>query len=176
MKTKDQISSHFPEQIIFPEELGKLCDWLDENGYPINGSFELRADEYEYIESWFGFDRFVNNFGIFGADPDGSLFAIWKQSSGEEVIVYLNSEGCGNKILASSPLDFIKILSIGYDEIGFDDLSEPPSDEDLINPKFQEWAKSTFKISIPKTGSEINPKWDDNSFNLWIDEQIEKFG
>ena len=51
--------------------------------------------------------------------------------------------------------EFITLLAIGYGEIGFEDLSVPPQEEEDINPKFQKWVEDTFSVKIPATGGEI---------------------
>ena len=57
---KNEIQKGFPATITFPVELGMLCDWLEKNGYPISGYFELRADDGEAIYWWFRFQlRFL---------------------------------------------------------------------------------------------------------------------
>ena len=71
-------------------------------------------------------------------------------------------------MLASDATDFLRLLAIGYDEIGFDDLSSPTEGEEL-NPVFQAWVK-TFNVSIPSVGNAITEpaqKAHDN-FQEWI--------
>jgi hypothetical protein len=64
-------------------------------------------------------------------------------------------------------------LAIGYSEIGFDDLSQPP-DAEGVNPAFQGWVRDTFKVSIPSTGIEITtPSQNQHqNFQAWIDDVL----
>jgi hypothetical protein len=132
-----------------------LCDWSDQNGYPISGCFELRAGDSDTFLYWFGTRLADQELAQFGAGADGSLYCIWSHPSGTFPIIHLGSEGDSIMVLASDFRSFITLLAIGYDEIGFDDLSEPPTDNDDINPRFQKWAQDTFNLTIPKTGKSI---------------------
>ena len=152
---KDAIKAGFPATISFPEDLGLLCGWLEQNGYPISGDFELRADDGEAIYWWFRSHSADDRLAQFGAGPDGSLYCVWRQEDGREAIVHMGSEGDELKVLAHDIREFITLLAIGYEEIGFDDLSLPPSASDSINPHFQKWVEETFNAKIPTTGQAI---------------------
>ncbi|CAN5683166.1 hypothetical protein BH09VER1_BH09VER1_03260 [soil metagenome] len=155
---KNAIQKGFPPTVSFPPELALLCDWQSENGYPISGDFELRADDGEAIYWWFRSHAADDRLAQFGAGPDGSLYCVWKQDDGRESIVHMGSEGDELKVLAGNMKDFITLLAIGYGEVGFEDLSEPPAEGEGINPKFRGWAERTFKVSIPATGKEITER------------------
>ncbi|XAL99834.1 hypothetical protein OT109_00290 [Phycisphaeraceae bacterium D3-23] len=152
---KNAIQKGFPDTIGFPPELALLCEWSENNGYPISGYFELRADDGEAIYWWFGTHAADDRLAQFGAGADGSLYCIWRQPDGREPIVHMGSEGDALRVLAGSMKDFIRLLSVGYEEIGFEDLSAPPYEDDGINPDFQKWVTETFDVSIPATGSEV---------------------
>jgi len=68
--------------------------------------------------------------------------------------VHLGSEGDGIKVLAPSFKEFLRLLAIGYGELGFEDLSNPPAGSEP-NSKFQEWVKVQFNTDIPTNGSEF---------------------
>ncbi|MCT4581019.1 MAG: hypothetical protein N4A35_06340 [Flavobacteriales bacterium] len=176
MPTYDTIKKGIPNTIAIPHELELFCNWLDQNGYPISGCFELRADDGETMRYWLGMEGHSDRFGIFGAGSDGSLYAFWMDDEGQQKIVHLGSEGGQLYILADNFIDFLRLLAIGYDEIGFADLSKtveewnisqglPPNDG--INSIFQKWVKTTFKTTIPIKGNEI-VSINDTSFNDWI--------
>ena len=150
---KDQISKHFPRDIIFPAELSALCDWEEENGYPISGCFELRADEHNFVESWFGTPAPSKSLAMFGAGAEGSLYCIWDIGNGEDFpIVHLGSEGDEVKVLSSDFSDFLVLLSIGYNELGFEDLTNEPRNDEGINIVFQRWVQNSLQRDIPKSG------------------------
>jgi len=166
----EAIQKGFPPAIAFPEELVKLCDWNKENGYPISGGFELRADDGEAIYWWFRSHAADDRLAQFGAGPDGSLYCIWKQEDGRQPVVHMGSEGDELKILAGSMKEFITLLAVGYEELGFDDLENEPDEEDKINLDFQKWVTNTFGVSIPKTGIEIQGPASKSHYNFeaWV--------
>lgn len=182
MNTYQKIKEGIPNTLHIPSELEMLCEWVDQNGYPISGYFELNADDGETMQYWLGFDHISDRFGIFGAGPDGSLYALWIDDEGVQKIVHLGSEGEQKLILAENFIDFLRLLAIGYDEIGFADLDmtlqEWNSNEDDpnegSNPNFMEWVKTKFDVDIPERGNEI-VNANDDSFRNWIDLQIEKY-
>ncbi|MEM9415069.1 MAG: hypothetical protein AAGA29_06260 [Planctomycetota bacterium] len=152
---KDTIQKGFPDSIHFPRELELLCEWCDANGYPISGCFELRAEDGYTISSWFGSHAADDRLALFGAGADGSPYCIWKQEDGRQPIVHMGSEGDALMVLAGNIIDFIRLLAVGYEEIGFEDLSVPPDSGTGINVAFQKWVTETFDVLIPATGSEI---------------------
>lgn len=66
-------------------------------------------------------------------------------------------------VLADDPVDFLRLIAIGYGEICWgEDFVKPPnaglSEEDervLPNIPFQDWVKETFSVTIPRTALEI---------------------
>jgi hypothetical protein len=165
------MQQHFPIGIKAPQELAMLCDWLKENGYPISGSFELMVDDHQAIRHWFRTNAFDDRFGVFGAGADGSLYALWRQDDGRIPIVHLGSEGVNNFVLAEDMKDFVRLLAVGYGEIGFDDLTEPPEIEG-VNPAFQDWTRRTFGTAIPNFGIEITGPAgaSHQNFQVWIND------
>lgn len=183
MSTYQEIIKGIPEQIDIPAAFEKLCYWTDKNGYPISGQFELRADDGETMRYWLGFDNVSHRFGLFGAGGDGSLYAFWIDDDGRQKIVHMGSEGDHVYILADDFIDFLRLLAIGYDEIGHADLGKPvrewnieieQEEDNGINPAFREWVEKEFGVRVPDTGSEIVDV-DDHTFSNWIEEQLDKF-
>ncbi len=183
MKIFEEIKKGIPKDIILPAELQKLCEWTEINGYPISGYFELRADDGETMRYWLGFDNLSNRFGIFGAGSDGSLYAFWIDDNNKQKIVHLGSEGDAVYVLAENFVDFLRLLTIGYDEIGFADMSKTIEDwnleigndkEEGVNTKFIDWVEKEFNVKVPKTGNEI-ADFDNEEFKDWIEKQIEKY-
>jgi hypothetical protein len=168
---KDAIQKGFPSSISFPEELGLLCDWTEQNGYPISGYFELRADDGEAIYWWFRSHAADDRLAQFGAGADGSLYCVWKQDDGREPIVHMGSEGDALMVLASNMKEFITLLAVGYGEIGFEDLSAPPESQDDVNPRFQRWVAETFAVTIPSTGRDIVARAtsEHDDFKIFVD-------
>lgn len=175
--TVEEIRNGIPDAIPFPDELAALVGWLNENSYPISGYFELCADDGNTMSYWFGFRDVESRLGQFGAGPDGSLYCIWDDGHGSYPIVHMGSEGQENKVLALDFVGFLRLLAIGYGEIGFEDMSLPPV-EDKSNPRFTQWVTEVFKVSIPVCGAEIveAAKIESHDFQSWINAVLEEFG
>lgn len=67
-------------------------------------------------------------------------------------------------MLGQSPLDFLRLLAIGHNELGtgLADPHTPPRDEPDYdqhpeNPPFRDWLTTTYSVSIPATVAEIVP-------------------
>ncbi len=148
-----KIVAGFPPGIRVPAELELLCKWVQENGYPISGLFKLSAQSYTTLHYWFGHDRVVSRFGIFGAGSDGTMYCVWQQDDGQEIIVYLESEG-DRGVLTKNFRDFLRLLAIGYGELFIDDLTLPPTKMGAP-AAFQQWVTETFQVTIPQVGNEI---------------------
>ncbi len=172
----DEIKNGIPKSIPCPEELSMLVDWVEQNGYPISGSFELRADDGDTMFYWFGFRDVETKLGQFGASSDGSLYCFWDNGTGNYPIVHMGSEGDDIKILASDFVEFLRLLAIGYDEVGSDDLTQPPI-ENCLNPQFQNWVKSQLNVDLPSVGSQITDVAESSSpdFAAWIDAMCDKY-
>ncbi|WP_339687153.1 hypothetical protein [Gimesia maris] len=175
MNSKD-IKKGFPPNIPFPRELEQLIDWTNQNGYPISGYFELRAGDKDTMFYWFGFRDVDEKLAQFGAGADGSLYCIWDAGDQSFPVVHLGSEGDGIKVLAANFKDFLRLLAIGYGELGFEDLSKPPegSEPNLI---FQNWVKSQFNTNIPTNGSEFITLEENGKcqFANWVDHVCKKY-
>lgn len=91
----------------------------------------------------------------------GSMAAFWLADDGSQKIVHLGS-GSGSItvcVLADDPVDFLRLLAIGYDEICWGDaFSDPPNAGGFVvepNRPFADWVSRTFEADIPKRGSVI---------------------
>ncbi len=155
----DELASSFPDGIDLPSEIRALCDWVTANGYPISGYFELRCHDDETLRYWFNSDAALGRLTQFGAGADGSLYCLWRSPDGGIPVVHLGSEGDNIRALALSPTEFLRLLAIGYDELGSDDLDSPPDirdPEETIQPAFRTWVAETFNVEIPAVGVEVS--------------------
>ncbi|PUB25904.1 hypothetical protein C8J95_11271 [Elizabethkingia sp. YR214] len=182
MDTYKKIAKGIPGRITIPVALEKFCNWTDVNGYPISGYFELRADDGATMQYWLGFNDVSDRFGIFGAGGDGSLYAFWIDDENNQKIVHLGSEGEQLYILAENFIDFLRLLAVGYDEIGFANLNSTIEEWNVaigqekdagINFRFREWVEKEFQVQIPDKGTNIVDV-NNNTFNDWIREQMNK--
>jgi len=64
----------------------------------------------------------ASQFIVFGQEADGSAFGLWcyqGRKIEDAPIVYLGSEGTGWTVLANSLEEFIALLLVGADDLGF---------------------------------------------------------
>lgn len=157
MGRADEIEAEFPAGTTMPDELRRLCDYLDRTGYPISGHMRLRP-EGEALRAWFGGDvEAADQFAGFGAGLDGSILAFWLYRGPDAPtapVVHLGSEGQNNMVLASEFREFLHLFGIGYSELGFDDLGAPASEAPSAE-RLRAWLFAEFSITPPSTGSEL---------------------
>jgi len=87
---------------------------------------------------------------------DGSHVAFWLDDGGRRQIVHLGSEGlvC---LLGQTPLDFLRLLAIGYEDSSEDCLGAPgerPADGG-VNAAYRSWLIEHYGVTIPAMASEI---------------------
>lgn len=117
------------------------------------------------MKYWFGHEahEMLSRLCVFAkTGKEGSMAAIWLDPAGGQKIVHLGS-GSGSTlvcVLAEEPIDFLRLLAIGYDEICWDEQFPAPPNQYpglFIHPHaaFRDWVSTTFGVSIPSTGREI---------------------
>jgi hypothetical protein len=142
------------------------------------------------LHYWFGHDRsdVLDRLCVFAKTAaDGSMAVFWIDDSGKQCIVHMGS-GSGSLlccVLAETAIDFLGLISIGYDEIcwhiAFPYPPNSPHSESgfYIHPNiaFQDWVRTTFAVSIPEQATLIvkNPceMGDTNSsdrFCRWVEQ------
>lgn len=156
MGRAQRIAAEFPPGVRMPEAMRRLCDHLDRTGYPISGCMRLRP-EGEALKHWFGAGSAAwCQLAGFGAGPDGSTLAAW-MPDGQDVmdapVVLLGSEG-ELRVLADGFLDFLALFGIGYDELGYDDPTRPPTDP-ASAAGLRDWLEAEFGIVCPPTGAAL---------------------
>lgn len=174
-----------PIQLLFDwiEENGFLCElWNGSMGGRLADSYDFNEAETEkfggtgiyfeaqgnyHLRHWLGNDDpdILNRLYVFAqTGGDGSMAAFWRDDSGQQKIVHLGS-GSGSTmvcVLADDPVDFLRLIAIGYEEICWPDVlfDEPNGNQDLdyfIHPnhKYQSWVRETFDVTIPEFGVDI---------------------
>lgn len=164
-------------------------DWT-ETERPGGTIVEFFAREYDCRRFTFNRSRKESSnrlceFAKTGAD--GSSAAFWLDDDGIQRIVHIGS-GSGSIlccVLADTPVDFLRLLAIGYDEICWDvEHRYPPNApevraETFVHPnvEFQSWVRDAFDVSIPDRATEIIKcpaqfgDWDSpDPFCRWFDE------
>jgi len=201
MTFREYVESLLPEGMSLPEPLAITFEWLQENGH-----VEETANEGEYYAALVpvGEDRFCTGFCpeplylqdwlktehrhladrvfVFAATGgEGSKAALWRDEQDKLQIVHIGS-GSGSiwaGIMCDGPIDFLRLLAIGYEEAcwpealpltpveawldsnGYEDLQEAQEEEeDYEGPAaapeaFAKFVSDTFDVTIPERGSNI---------------------
>lgn len=173
---------------LFPDE--KLRNEWTEQERPGGTIIVFQPEGNKNLHYWFDSDdpEILNRLCVFAkTGAEGSMAAFWLNNDGTQKIVHMGS-GSGSVltcVLADNPLDFLRLIAIGYDEICWNsEFSNPPNfdladDDCFIHPniEFQQWVVNEFNTSIPKTALEIvkypSEMGDTNSndiFCKWIEE------
>ena len=154
----EQIEATFPLGHRLPEPIVSICQFLETNGYPISGCFELSLIGMNDLKGWFP-DRpeVYQQFLPFGRGACGDVYALWLHGSGVQPdtapVVMFGSEG-ELLVLASSALEFCRLLCLGYSEIGLDDPSSAPSDFAETEP-FRRYILERYSFTLPETAAPI---------------------
>jgi hypothetical protein len=164
------------------------AEWTDTER-PGGTIIEFFAEGNTDLKYWFGHQRpeILNRVCVFAkTGSDGSMAAFWIDDHEKQRIVHLGS-GSGSTlvcVLADDPVDFLRLLAIGYDEICWDEAFDKPPNEGsefLVHPniEFQHWVSKTFSASIPKTAAEIvrhpshmGDKQSSDAFFQWVENNI----
>lgn len=117
---------------------------------------------------WFGTDDpgVLGRLSVFAqTGADGSQAALWRDDDGHQRVVHLGS-GSGSTltcVLADDPVDFLRLVAIGYDEICWGHLYDAPPptvaapDAPLVlpNEKYRQWVRSSFDVDVPTRGRDV---------------------
>lgn len=116
-------------------------------------------------------------------DGSGGLALLWFDDSGAPRFVGLSSEGDEAIRLADDPVDFLRLVAIGYPEFvdyafgaepdAFDDEDENAGkDAKEAHARFRAWVESEFEVTVPRFW-EVRP---DQEFDAWIRPLIDEYG
>lgn len=175
---------------LYPE--AALRKGWTESERPGGTIIEFHAEGNSSLHHWFGHKRqeVLSRLCVFAkTGADGSMAALWLAPDGRQLIVQLGS-GSGSLmvcVLAEEPVDFLRLLAIGYDELCWGDAysmipNANTSDGSIVvrpNEPFQAWVQDTFGVQIPTTGAEIVRHPDDlgtpdsrDIFNQWVAQNV----
>lgn len=150
--------------VLYPS--GPMSAAWNENSRPGGTNIEFHAGGNAALSYWFGHTRpeVLSRLSVFAqTGADGSMAAFWLDDQGTQKIVHLGS-GSGSTlvcILADEPVDFLRLLAIGYDEICWNDVFDSPPNQpesELIvapNEPYRAWVSATFHTTIPSTALEV---------------------
>lgn len=198
----------FPEEMNVPPELYLLFTWQESLGLnetqdqaqyakldPQQSDWSMFTTpvSVEHAMAFTGSDdpsiyRRVAPFFRTGAD--GSYAALWLDEEGDTRFVHIGS-GSGSTafgILVENSIDFLRLISIGYDELcwpkHYDQTPDliwdryAAEDESFKRPprlrSLKSWVESTFDVTVPPKASEIvssiadmDADTSDDPFWLW---------
>lgn len=173
---QSQFRRNFPPSYEIPEAIWKLFQYqINASGY--SGYFCL-DDTLWSIEFP---DALRPYFVLFGSDADGSFYAFWLYSDfslKNAPIVFLSFDGTKNIILANSFLDFLALLGLGIEELGYTVQqsnwwkTSPKSND--ANTEFRQWLKYEFDIVPPEDPWMILQDARNNhpDLNQWLKERM----
>jgi hypothetical protein len=205
---REEISRTLPAPLRLPDEIAAALDWIDIVGATgrtrrsdrlfgvldpnfvdaMGGScIAFEPTDPGHAPAWTGNTNpaITNRLAPFiRTGGDGSYAAFWLDDHGRQQIVHLGS-GSGSLmtgVMVRSPLDFLRLLAIGYEELCWPEVLHLPPHAAAMNPellvlplRFRHWLTSTFDVSIPTTALEIMlPPADmdrasDDPFSCWMD-------
>jgi hypothetical protein len=213
-RPSEQMLAAFPARITVPEELIEYFQWLEEQDLYRNfdgdghryalvdpsqeqGCIGIEPPHHDHARSWTHCDDpevFERLAPFCRTGGDGSYAALWLDDNEQVQIVHLGS-GSGSVmmgILVDNPVDFLRLLAIGYEELCWpenhnrtphdifaeeyeDELEDDPDMEFPAPPAaLREWLGSRFGVTIPDTASEIigkipsmDDKHSDDPFWQW---------
>jgi hypothetical protein len=143
----------FPPGTAVPEYLRALLEFQNLSRDWYSDHFEL--DIWEFGKpNWFDGDRnAAEQFAVFGHGSDGSLYACWLYSGRvvmDAPVVFLGSEGTDCGLVSDHLEEFLGLLAVGADELGFavswGDVAESTSPAPRL-AAFREWLQVSFGIS-----------------------------
>lgn len=147
---------------LFPEDEMR-AGWTD-SGRPGGTSIIFAPEGNVAMRYWFDAETpdIMDRLCVFArTGADGSMAAFWLADDGSQKIVHLGS-GSGSTtlcVLADEPVDFLRLLAVGYDEICWGELLSAPSNpsEFVVEPNrpYAAWVEKTFHTTIPDRGSAI---------------------
>jgi len=191
-----QLMASFPPGLQPPEALRRYFAWVDEQGlaseWPSGGIFALtdplKCDtelvltpvDTEHPSHWLGSDGCSRLAPFCRTGGDGSYAALWLDDVGQTHIVHLGS-GSGSTLvglLGQTPLDFLRLLAIGYEELCWEDqhrmtplqifeqeMCENYGEDKSDWPKYlwppavpqalRAWLLAEFGVTAPSTAWEI---------------------
>jgi len=185
----DRLLACFPADLQPPEPLLRYFRWCEEQGLERNYNGHIygltdpsQTCSHIYLTTTYA-DWWMDDPATAGrvvpfcrTGGDGSYAALWRDDEGEARIVHMGS-GSGSVtvgLLGQTPVDFLRLLAIGYEELcwpdqhtltplevfyrnngedaaDWDEDEQPPVRPDALRA----WLASEFGVSVPATAWDI---------------------
>ena len=172
----------FHEGVEIPEALCKLVSFASNRNDFYAGSFDVYGNGVNELPIWFGENQdAISQLAVFGSNSDGSLYALWlygSQPANQAPVVFLGSEGVSNRVIASNLIEFIQLLMLGIDDLGFlvDQPGWPTKNRRRDAQAFREWALRELGIDLHNDPEQLVQKAQaaHPDFAAWMDVQCSK--
>ncbi|MFF2654307.1 hypothetical protein [Streptomyces sp. NPDC058045] len=175
----DQLRTRLPDDFVIPEPLERAWSWMEAQGWGSSNSHDYYLTPYAgerqlgvvfspglTLDGWFeagdtGFDRLVPFVDL---DGSGSLGVLWSDDRRDIQVGALGGEGQVS-LLAENTLDFLRLVAIGYEEVG-SYLDGEPEDEEAVegHAAFRSWVQDEFDVVVPNAWRYADP----DPFNAWV--------
>lgn len=178
--------NNFPLNSVIPESLMRLFHYQETNfrgpkQIEYSGLFSLSDEFGEYDTLLYISPKIISYFAPFGGDADGSVYAFWMYDDfplDKAPIVFIGKNWAGNTILANSFEEFLALLSLGIEELGYvihfpPDWPKKPARNAAETANFREWLASELGILVPTDPAKIviDAKESHPDFDRWIEEK-----
>lgn len=186
----DQLMASFPAHLQPPDELVRYFKWVQAQGCAHVGGKHVYANtdpamtdsqvalepvRPDQARHWLGQTdpAITNRLAAFcRTGGDGSCAALWCDEQGAVRIVHMGS-GSGSVmvgVLTATPVDFLRLLAVGYDELcWYDNLDLTPAqvfeqeqEDDPLEGKalaqpvaLRAWLQAEFGVDVPATADEL---------------------
>jgi len=179
----ENFKKNFPAGVEVPRSLIALLEYQEER------AVKIKTDAYS--GGFCLYDKFwalppsvppeIDPFFIhFGKDADGSVYSFWMYKDfpiEKAPIVFTGWSWIGNTILANSSDEFLSLLSLGIEELGYA-VNFPPDwatqiSYDPETELFRNWLQENLGISMPSDPLKIvsDAKNSHPDFGKWIEEK-----
>lgn len=160
--TVSDFAKNYPEASMVSDVLRSLWEFQSDLGTFYSGDFELSATGASSVLHWFDGDSAMSDqFIIFGIGGDGSLYGFWRYPGiqmRDAPVVFLGSEGDVVLVLANTSMEFLTLLTLGKEGLGYcaveSDLTPEEADESSLEV-FRRWAAEHYGITVPEDGRAI---------------------
>ena len=196
---EESLAATLPPGVTLPEQLGRAWSFMESQGWggedadgnpfltPYPGESQLGPvfSAGLSIRGWLdpdapGAERLIP---IAETDGSGGLALLWFDGSGEPRFVALSSEGGEGVRLADSPIDFLRLVAVGYPEFvdhafgaepdAFDDEDDTDGQEAKeAHTRFRAWVESEFDVTVPRMWAVHT----DREFQAWLRPLVDEHG
>lgn len=149
------LQANFPPGVAVPEKLVKLLEFANRSRNWFSGHFDLEKCPYGDASAFDNDPEPAKQFVIFGRESDGSSYAYWlydEKRIDEAPIVFIGSEGTDWGVIAETLEEFLGLLAVNSDELGFaaswGEIAETDGRVPRID-EFRKWLRQEFGIVAP---------------------------